>query len=234
MTNLAPVHITPIKILNKTLANMDKCLEFVWTAEMNYQGDQILELARSRGVLRTRDVDSAGASRALLASLTDEGKLLKLGRGLYVLPDRAVNAYDSFAEVAARSESGVLCLLSALRFHDLTTQQSSDVWLAIPHKAHAPRFDYPPLRVVRMSGPAMTEGVETFDVAGTPVRVFSVAKTVADCFTFRNKIGLDAALEALREALNGKRATMDELWHYAEICRVANVMRPYLEAIGAA
>jgi len=136
--------------------------------------------------------------------------------------------------VAARSENGVLCLLSALRFHDLTTQQSSDIWLAIPHKAHAPRFDYPPLRVIRMSGPAMTEGVETIDVAGTQVRVFGVAKTVADCFKFRNKIGLDVALEALREAWNGKRATMDELWRYAEICRVANVMRPYLETIGVA
>jgi predicted transcriptional regulator of viral defense system len=201
---------------------------------MGHQAERILELARSKGILRTRDVDKAGASRALLASLTDEGRLLRLGRGLYALPDRAACAHVSFAEVAARSESGVLCLLSALRFHDLTTQQSSDVWLAIPHKAHAPRFDYPPLRVVRMSGPAMTEGVETADIAGTPVRVFGVAKTVADCFKFRNKIGLDVALEALREAWNGKRATMDELWHYAEICRVANVMRPYLEAVGAA
>jgi len=200
---------------------------------MNHHTDRILELARSKGVLRTRDVDNAGASRALLASLTLEGKLLKLGRGLYALPDRASSAFDSFAEVAVRSDSGVLCLLSALRFHDLTKQQSSDVWLAIPHKAHAPRFDYPPLRVIRMSGPALTEGVETVDVAGTQVRVFSIAKTVADCFKFRNKIGLDVALEALREAWTGKRATMDELWRYAEICRVANVMRPYLEAVGA-
>jgi predicted transcriptional regulator of viral defense system len=201
---------------------------------MNRQADRILELARSKGVLRTRDVDSAGASRAHLASLTDEGKLLKLGRGLYALPDRAASDYDNFAEVAARSKNGVLCLLSALRFHDLTTQQPSDVWLAIPHEAHAPRFDYPPLRVIRMSGPAMTDGVETVDVAGTQVRVFGVAKTVVDCFKFRNKIGLDVALEALREAWNGKRATMDELWRYAEICRVANVMRPHLEAVGAA
>lgn len=198
------------------------------------QTERILELARSKGILRTRDVDSAGASRALLASLTAEGRLLKLGRGLHALPDRSASEYDSFAEVAARSPSGVLCLLSALRFHDLTTQQSSDVWLAIPHKARAPRFDYPPLRVVRMSGLAMTEGVEIADLAGAQVRVFSVAKTVADCFKFRNKIGLDVALEALHEAWNGKRATMDELWRYAEICRVANVMRPYLEAVGAA
>ncbi|MCA1248368.1 type IV toxin-antitoxin system AbiEi family antitoxin domain-containing protein [Massilia sp. MS-15] len=201
---------------------------------MSQQAERILELARSKGILRTRDVDSAGASRALLASLTDEGRLLKLGRGLYTLPDRSASEYESFAEVTTRSASGVLCLLSALRFHDLTTQQSSDVWLAIPHKARAPRFDYPPLRVVRMSGPAMTEGVDIADIAGAQVRVFSVAKTVADCFKFRNKIGLDVALEALREAWNDKRATMDELWRYAEICRVANVMRPYLEAVGAA
>ena len=198
------------------------------------QTERILELARSKGILRTRDVDNVGASRALLAALTAQGRLLKLGRGLHVLPDRSASEYDSFAEVAARSPSGVLCLLSALRFHDLTTQQSSDVWLAIPHKARAPRFDYPPLRVVRMSGLAMTEGVEIADLAGAQVRVFSVAKTVADCFKFRNKIGLDVALEALHEAWNGKRATMDELWRYAEICRVANVMRPYLEAVGAA
>jgi len=201
---------------------------------MSQQAEQILELARYKGILRTRDVDNAGASRALLASLTNDGRLLKLGRGLYTLPDRSASEYESFAEVTTRSESGVLCLLSALRFHDLTTQQSSDVWLAIPHKARAPRIDYPPLRIIRMSGPAMTEGVDVANIGGAQVRVFGVAKTVADCFKFRNKIGLDVALEALREAWNGKRATMDELWRYAEICRVANVMRPYLEAVGAA
>jgi predicted transcriptional regulator of viral defense system len=196
---------------------------------MNHQAERILEIARTKGILRTRDVVDAGAPRALLAALTDDGRLLKLGRGLYTSPERPASAHDGFAEVAARTDSGVLCLLSALRFHDLTTQQSPDVWLAIPHKAHAPRFDYPPLRIIRMSGAAMSEGVETIDSAGTPVRVFGVAKTVADCFKFRNKIGLDVALEALREAWNGKRTTMDDLWRYAEICRVANVMRPYLE-----
>jgi predicted transcriptional regulator of viral defense system len=201
---------------------------------MSPQAERILELARSKGILRTRDVDSAGASRALLASLTGEGRLLKLSRGLYTLPDRAKSEHESFAEVATRSESGVICLLSALRFHDLATQQSTDVWLAIPHKARAPRFYYPPLRVVRMSGPAITEGVEVADLAGAEVRMFGVAKTVADCFKYRNKIGLDVAFEALREAWNEKRATMDELWRYAEICRVANVMRPYLEVVGAA
>jgi len=200
---------------------------------MSESAERILALAKSKGILRTRDVDSAGAPRALLASLADDGRLLKLGRGMYTLPDRAASEHESFAEVATRSESGVLCLLSALRFHDLTTQQSSEIWLAIPHKARAPRLDYPPLRIIRMSGLAMTEGVDIADVGSVQVRVFNVAKTVADCFKFRNKIGLDVALEALREAWNDKRATMDDLWRYAEICRVANVMRPYLETVGA-
>jgi predicted transcriptional regulator of viral defense system len=200
---------------------------------MSETAEQILALAKSEGILRTRDVDIAGAPRALLASLADDGRLLKLGRGLYTLPDRAASEHESFAEVAARSESGVLCLLSALRFHDPTTQQSPDIWLAIPHKARAPLFDYPPLRIIRMSGLAMTEGVEIVDVGGVQVRVFSVAKTVADSFKFRNKIGLDVALEALRGAWNDKRATMDDLWRYAEMCRVANVVRPYVETVGA-
>ena len=119
---------------------------------MSESVERILALAKFKGILRTRDVDIAGAPRALLASLADDGRLLKLGCGLYALPDRAASEHESFAEVAARSESGVLCLLSALRFHDLTTQQSSDIWLAIPHKACAPRFNYPPLRITRMSG----------------------------------------------------------------------------------
>jgi len=142
--------------------------------------------------------------------------------------------HDTLAEVFAKSSLGVICLISALRFHELTTQQSADIWLAIPHNAHPSRMDCPPMRIVHMSGDALTQGIETVDVAGVSVRVFCVAKTVADCFKFRNKVGLDVALEALREAWHGKRMTMDELWRYAQICRVANVIRPYIEALGAA
>ena len=195
--------------------------------------DIILNLARLNGLLRTRDVDSAGAPRALLARLTLNGSLVKVGRGLYALPDRPPSEHDSLAEVSAKSSTGVICLISALRFYELTSQQSSEIWLAIPHKSHPPRMDFPPLRIVRMSGEAMTRGVDEVDVAGTTVRVFCVAKTVADCFKFRNKVGLDVALEALREAWRGRRVSMDELWRYAEICRVANVMRPYMESLVA-
>lgn len=193
----------------------------------------ILALARSKGVLRTRDVGAAGESRVTLAQLVRDGQLTQLGRGLYALPDRPLSEHGALAEVATKSTQGVVCLISALRVLELTTQQSSEVWLAIPHKAHPPELSYPPLRVVHMSGEAMTTGVETVDVAGVNVRVFCVAKTVADCFKFRNKIGLDVALEALHEAWRQGRVTMDELWRYAQICRVANVMRPYMEALVA-
>jgi predicted transcriptional regulator of viral defense system len=199
----------------------------------SFQTDLILALARTNGLLRTRDVDRAGAPRSALARLAHDGRLVRLGRGLYGLPDRARSEHDTLAEVSAKSSTGVICLISALRFHELTTQQSSDIWLAVPHKAHAPRIDYPQLRIVRMSGDAMTQGIEEHDVAGTTVRVFCIAKTVADCFKFRNKIGLDVALEALQEAWRSGRVNMDELWRYAEICRVANVMRPYIESLAA-
>jgi predicted transcriptional regulator of viral defense system len=193
--------------------------------------ERILTLARTNGLLRTRDVDHAGVPRAILAGLAQDGRLVKISRGLYCLPDRTGSEHDTVAEVAARSKIGVLCLVSALRFHELTTQQSSEIWLAIPHKAHAPRFDYPPLRIVRMSGDAITQGIDEVDVAGTTVRVFCIAKTVADCFKFRNKIGIDVALEALREAWQERRVNMDDLWRYAEVCRVANVMRPHIESV---
>lgn len=193
----------------------------------------ILILAHRKGLLRTRDVCAAGESRGTLAKLVRDGLLSKLGRGLYALPDRPFSEHGAMAEVTAKSKHGVVCLVSALRFHGLTTQQSSEVWLAIPRKAHPPTLDYPPIRIIYMSGKAMTVGIENANVAGTSVRMYCVAKTVVDCFKFRNKLGLDVALEALHEAWATKRVTMDELWRYAEICRVANVMRPYMEALGA-
>jgi predicted transcriptional regulator of viral defense system len=194
---------------------------------------QILSLAQTHGLLRSRDVSAAGASRVLLAHMVKQGQLVRLGRGLYALPDRAASEHASLAEIAAKSTQGVVCLISALRYHNLTTQQSPDVWLAIPHKAHAPRLTYPRLRIIRMSGAAMTAGIESESINNVPVRVFCIAKTVADCFKFRSKVGLDVALEALREAWQAQRVTMDALWQYAQICRVANVMRPYLEMLGA-
>ncbi|MCD8503944.1 MAG: AbiEi antitoxin N-terminal domain-containing protein [Burkholderiaceae bacterium] len=191
----------------------------------------ILDMARRQGLLRPRDIQACGFSRMALATLARQGKLTRISRGLYTLPGRRFSEHAALAELASRHPNVVVCLLSALQFHGLTTQSPSEVWVAIANKARAPKVDYPPLRIVRFSGDALTERVQEHPVDGVKVQVTSVVKTVADCFKYRNKIGLDVALEALREAWNAKRLTMDELWHYAQVCRVANVIRPYLETL---
>ncbi|MDZ7753675.1 MAG: type IV toxin-antitoxin system AbiEi family antitoxin domain-containing protein [Gammaproteobacteria bacterium] len=191
----------------------------------------ILDLAAERGLIRPLDLTERGLPTVALTRLVRQGRLQRVGRGLYALPDRLVSEHNALAEVARKHPYAIVCLLSALRFHDLTTQSPFEVWLAIPNKARPPKIDYPPLRMVRLSGEALTVGVEDHVIDGVPVRVTSVARTVADCFKFRNKIGLDVALEALQEAWRAKRVSMDELWHYAALCRVANVMRPYMESL---
>jgi len=199
--------------------------------DMDATTEKLVDLARSRGLIRPRDLEPLQISRMSLTRAVRRGQLERVGRGLYGLPGRQVSAHGVLAEVARRVPKGVVCLLSALRFHGLTTQAPFEIWLAIDNKAIAPRLDYPPLRVVRYSGAALTEGGEEHVVDGVVVRVTGVAKSVADCFKYRNKIGLDVALEALREAWRKKRMTADDLWRYAKICRVANVMRPYLDGL---
>lgn len=198
---------------------------------MKTLSEKLLDLARTQGLIRACDLTPLGIPRVALTRAVRRGELERIGRGLYGLPGRVVSAQGTLAEVARKVPKGVVCLLSALRFYELTTQSPFEVWLAIENKAVKPKLDYPPLRIVRFSGAALTEGVEKHVVDGVTVRVTSVAKTVADCFKYRNKIGLDVALEALREAWNAKRMTGDEIWHYAKVCRVANVMRPYLESL---
>jgi len=197
--------------------------------ESNYQ--HILNLARTHGLIRPRDLVALGLPRVALTRLVRLGLLTHVGRGLYAIPDRPVSEHGSLAEVARKHPQAIVCLLSALRVHDLTTQSPFEVWLAIPNKARAPKMDYPPLRIVRFSGATLTDGVEDHQVDGVTVRVTNVGRTVADCFKFRNKIGLDVAMEALQEAWRAKRVSMDELWRYATLCRVANVMRPYMESL---
>jgi predicted transcriptional regulator of viral defense system len=198
---------------------------------MDTTNDKLLDLVRTQGLVRPIDLAPLGIPRVALTRAVRRGQLERVGRGLYGLTSRSVSAHSTLAEVACRVPKGVVCLLSALRIHDLTTQAPFEVWLAIDNKAAAPTLDYPPLRLVRFSGAALTEGVLEHVIDGVKVRVTSVAKTVADCFKYRNKIGLDVALEALREAWITKRMTSDEIWHYAKIDRVANVMRPYLESL---
>lgn len=154
---------------------------------------------------------------------------MRRGRGLYALPDGEISEHHSLAEAAVRVPSGVVCLLSALRFHDLGTQSPHQVWLAIHPKARLPRVDQPPIHVVRFSGPALVLGIEEHVIDGILVRVFSAAKTVVDCFRYRNKLGLDVALESLRDYLS-RGDGPDELWKMAQACRMARVMQPYIEA----
>jgi predicted transcriptional regulator of viral defense system len=193
--------------------------------------DKVLELARKAGVLRPRDLDRYHIPRTYLSRLCTAGKLQRIARGLYMLPGSSVTEHHSLAEVCKRVPNGVICLLSALRFHELTTQAPFEVWLAIGEKAWRPRLAYPPLRIVHLSKATLGSGVEEHQIESVTVHVYSPAKTVADCFKYRNKIGLDVAIEALKECWRTRRCTMDDLWHYAEICRVRNVMRPYLESV---
>lgn len=199
--------------------------------DMDNSHQRILQLAAKRGLIRPRDLSERGLPTVALTRLVRQGLLQRVERGLYAIPDRPVSEYSALVEVARKHPQSIVCLLSALRLHELTTQSPFEIWLAIPNKARAPKMNYPPLRIVRFSGAALTEGVEEHLIDGVPVHVTSIAKTVADCFKFRNKIGLDVALEALHEAWNNKHVSMDELWRFAVVCRVANVMRPYMESL---
>lgn len=192
---------------------------------------RIQKLLRRAGTARSRELVAAGMTRSQLSRMVGTGQLLRVARGLYAMPDYRGGEHSALVAVAKRAPGVVFCLLTALRIHDLTTQAPFEVWIAIGNKAHPPRLDYPPLRTIRLSDVALAAGVEMHPIDGAEMRVTSVAKTVADCFKFRNKIGLDVALEALREARRTKKASADELWRYARINRVTNVMRPYLEAV---
>lgn len=192
---------------------------------------RVLALTRQKGLLRASDLDAIDAPRVVLARLTAAGLLERTGRGLYRLPDAQGSEHESLVTVATKVPQAVFCLLTALQFHELTTQLPRQVWIAMPRGSHAPRIDYPPIRMVQVSGEAGTAGVETFERDGATLRVYGVAKTVADCFKHRHKIGLDVALEALKDARAQGKASVDDIWRYARICRVANVLRPYLESI---
>ena len=193
----------------------------------------VLALAERRPLLHSRDLTAQALPTVVLSRLVAAGKLERVARGVYSLPERALSEHRSLAEVALRAPRGVVCLLSALRVHGIGTQAPFEVWLAIPPHTPTPRLEQPTLRVVRMSGPALSEGVEPIGIDGVQVPVFNANKAVADCFKFRNKIGLDVALEALRDGWAQRKLTMDALWHYAAVNRVANVMRPYLESVTA-
>jgi predicted transcriptional regulator of viral defense system len=191
--------------------------------------DKVLSIAKDRRMIRVRDLIEHGIHPEYLRRLCKKGLLIKMGRGIYIPADTEISQNVGLAQVAKRVPHGVVCLLSALQFHDLGTQSPFEVWIAVERKSARPRIDYPPLRIVRFSGIALTEGIEKHQIDGVEVKIFNKPKTIADCFKYRNKIGLDVALEALKDCRQRRLCTNDQLWKYAKICRVANVMKPYLE-----
>jgi predicted transcriptional regulator of viral defense system len=183
------------------------------------------------GIMRMANAVQAGIHRNTLYAMRDAGVLEQLSRGLYRLADAPPLANPDLVTVARRVPRGVVCLISALALHDLTTQIPHEVWLAVPRDTEPPRVDYPPIRVFRFANQAFGAGVETRDMDGAKIRVYSREKTLADCFKYRNKIGLDTAVEALKRYKQQGRINADAIVRYAQNCRVANIMRPYLEAV---
>lgn len=182
-------------------------------------------------IARSRDLERAGVSRTEIRRLVERGQIERLGRGLYALAGRPLDERQDLAEAARRVPTGVVCLLSALRFHGLTTQDPFEVWMAVSHKAWRPRVDHPPLRLVFLTGRAHSEGVESHQMNGVTVRVFSAAKTVADCFKFRNKLGIDVAVEALREFRRVHPKGLETVWQFARVDRIARVIQPYIDSL---
>jgi predicted transcriptional regulator of viral defense system len=191
----------------------------------------VINYVRQKSLVRPIELEEQGLPRTYLYQLAKEGVILHAGRGLYQWPDIIPDIHIALSEIAKKVPKGVIALLSALSFHEFTSQNPFEVWMALERQSWKPVIDYPPTRFVFMSGRSIQEGIDRHVINGVDVRIFNPAKTVADCFKYRNKIGLDVALEALKENWRMKRFTLDELMHYAEICRVKNVIRPYVEAL---
>lgn len=197
------------------------------------QSNHILELALRQRLLSAADVRAHGWSPQLLIKLEQSGKLKRITRGLYSLPDGPITEHQSLIEVCRRVPKAVVCLLSALQFHEIGTQLPFEVWIALPEATQTPALDNPAVRIARLRGEAYSEGIETLVEHGSTIRVYSVAKTITDCFKFRHKVGLDVALEALKDAWRQRKIDMDQVTHFARINRVDKVMQPYLEAVVA-
>jgi predicted transcriptional regulator of viral defense system len=196
------------------------------------QAERLLRYARQHGLVRPRDLHHLRIPRAAFQRLVEQGLLSRRARGVYTAAEHEPTEHTDLAAVAARAPAAIVCLLSALRFHELTTQNPFDVWIMIDRKGRPPTISHPRLRIVRASGEPLRAGVETHRLEGAAVRITNPAKTVADCFRYRRTVGTDVALEALRDCRRQRKASIDEIHRYAEIDRVVNVMRPYLESLG--
>jgi predicted transcriptional regulator of viral defense system len=195
------------------------------------QRTRALDLLKARGMLRLKDFVAEGIGPETLARLVREDAVARPARGLYQLPDAQVEAAHTLAEAATLVPKGIVCLTSALQYHELTLQMPAAVWMAIERTAWRPKIAYPPIRFVRFNGDSLTDGVERHRIEGVEVPITDPARTIVDCFRYRAKVGLNVAMEGLREGLRHRRCTPDELWRHARKARVWSVMRPYVEAM---
>ena len=197
------------------------------------QKTRALDLLKARGMLRQKDFLSEDIDSETLARLVRDKQIVRPARGLYQLPDASIDASHALVEAAILVPKGIVCLVSALQFHELTLQMPSAVWMAIDRTAWRPKISYPPIRFVRFSGRAMTQGVERHSIEVREVPITDPARTIVDCFRYRNKIGIDIAIEGLREGIRRRKCTPDQLWEYGKIAKVWTVMRPYVEVVVA-
>ena len=189
------------------------------------------KLLRRKKSFSVSEAESQGVSRQQLSLYCRQGRIERLGRGVYSPPDQAINPYLDMELLAKKQANFVVCLLSALRIHNFTTQLPNSLWIAIPHGARLPKLEFTALSCIRLTQKPYDYGVEIHDLHGVKVKVYSAAKTVADCFKFRNKIGMDVALEALREGYRLKLFTVSELMDAAAICRITKIITPYVESL---
>ena len=196
------------------------------------QTEQIQAIIEKNGIIRSRDLDEYFIHPESLSRLVRNGKVKRIGRGIYTLTDNEpASSFHHFVEIIKLIPNAIICLLSALTFHEITTQMPFQVWIALDEKARRPRENGYVIQVVRFSAKGLEDGVEEYMIDKVPVMITNPARTIADCFKYRNKIGLDVAMEALKDGLQQRTCTRDELWEYAKICRVTNVIRPYMEAL---
>lgn len=193
--------------------------------------DKLLRLTQAQPAVSARELSAAGIPQRVTSRMASRGSLRRVGRGLYTGIDASPSVHQSVIEVTKQAPNAVVCLLSALEIHEVGVQAPFEVWIALPAGTHAPRGTGTAIRVTRLSGAAFSEGIQTVVLDGAPVRFYNLAKTITDCFKLRSKVGLDVALEALREAWKARKVTMDDLARYAKVNRMSNVMRPYLEAL---
>ncbi|MBT3272530.1 MAG: transcriptional regulator [Spirochaetales bacterium] len=195
------------------------------------QRERLIELFKFTPILKSSDLAEHKIDSKTVQRMAESGEVRRIARGIYTRPDVEADSHHSLVEAQMIVDAGVLCLLSALSYHEIATLTPSRVWIAVPRGTRLPKIANHPIKVVTFSGEAFSEGIEEHEIESITVGVYSVAKTVADCFKYRNKLGNYVAVEALREALQARKASADEILHYAGICRVRNVMMPYLESV---